>query len=118
MAHARIGRVRMKSGGAEVRVLHNSRKDGGGQENWCGEVVKSARIVADFSEPGSELIGFVVLGLYSDGNHSLGFRFDPKRSPIPGVLMPSYVGELIRRDMITRKVACDVVNRSNGWKED
>lgn len=101
MAAARIGKVRMKEGGTEVRVLQSQRTDPG-DENYLGEVVKSARKIAEFSEPGSELCGFVVLGLYTDGAHSLGYRYDEVRCAIPAALLPSLVAELIRRDIVTK----------------
>jgi len=111
LSAARIGRIRMKTGGAEVRVLRNERKDADGRENWCGEVVRSAKAVASFSEPGAELCGFVVIGLYTDGMHSMGYRLDEKRSVVPGPLLPSYVAELIRQDIVTRRKFDDMFER-------
>lgn len=117
MGLARIGKIKLKAGGAEVRVLHRDSPNLNG-ENWQGEVVKSARAVAGFDEPGSELVGFVVLGLYSDGRTSIGWRYDGNRSPIPRAMLPAYVAEVIRRDIITQTEACDVVNRANGFVPD
>ncbi len=65
--------------------------------------MRSARKVAEFSEPNAELCGYVVIGLYTDGMHSLGYRMDETRSHIPSVLLPEYVAELIRRDVVTKR---------------
>jgi hypothetical protein len=117
MPHARIGKVRMKSGGAEVRILAQDAP----RENYCGEIVRCAKIVADYSEPNSELVGYVVIGMFSDGMSSVGLRWDNKRSPVPRALAPSYFAELIRRDLVTdpeaEVVACRVVNRANGFDD-
>lgn len=117
MAQARIGKVRLKSGGAEVRVLRNPEADL--TANLRGLIINHARKIADMSEPGGELVGFITIGLFSDGKGSVGFRFDPDTSPIPKALMPSWVAEVLRRDLITsdeaEEVACTVVNRSNGF---
>ncbi len=119
MAHARIGRVRMKSGGAEVRVFHSPVGPDG--QNWRGKIVEHARKVAEFDEPGSLLVGFCVIGLFSNGTASVGFRYDPNSSPIPRLLLPAYIAELLRRDMVTtpeaEEVACHVVNRLSGWED-
>ncbi len=115
MTHARIGRIRMKNGGAEVRLIRNEKKDDGGKENWCGDIVRCARKCAEYSVPDSELVGFVVIGLYSDGCSSVGWRYDPKRSPIPRALLPTYVAEVIRRDLVTHPEAVETFNRINGF---
>lgn len=120
MGAARIGRVRMKNGGADVRVLHCHQVSG--RENYRGKLVDHARIIGDMDEPGSELVGFVLIGLFSDGKSTVGCRFDPTTSPIPRALLPAYVAEIIRRDLVTsaeaEEVACDVVNRANGFPDD
>ncbi len=117
MTHARVGKIKLKAGGAEVRVIHTPTPDADGAENWLGKIVDNARGVASYSEPGSELCGYMVMGLYSDGTCSTAFRYDAKRSPIPRALLPSYVAEIIRRDMITEVEACHAVNRANGWED-
>jgi len=99
MSGARIGRIRLKNGGAEVRLL-NRRLDPGHGENWRGEIVRAARKIGEHGEPGSDLVGFVVVGLFSDGAHSIGLRWDPDRVPIPRRLMPVYVEELVREHLI------------------
>lgn len=110
----------MKAGGAEVRVLTTPTPNLG-DENWRGKIIDAARRVAGFDEEGSALVGYVVIGLFSDGTSSLGYRWDKDRTPIPRTLMPTYIAEVIRRDLITAveadEVACHVVNRANGWED-
>lgn len=117
MAAARIGRIRLKSGGAEVRLIRQETPDPG-DENWRGKIIEAARAISGFDEPGSELVGYVVVGLFSDGACSTGWRYDAKRSPIPRALMPAYVAEIIRRDVVTHVEAVETVNRANGWETD
>lgn len=100
MSAARIGKVRLKKGGAELRILDRKSNDPGG-ENWRGKIMAHARSVASYEENGSELVGFLVIGFFSDGAHSLGWRWDANRSPIPRRLLPAYVADLIREDLIT-----------------
>jgi len=114
MGLARIGKVRMKSGGAEVRLIRQERTDAGGTENWRGDILRCAKKCVEYSEPGSELVGFVVLGLYSDGASSVGWRHDPARAVIPRALLPAYVEEIIRRDLVTHPEAVETFNRIEG----
>lgn len=114
MSAARIGKIRMKSGGAEVRVLHRADPNPRGA-NWRGEIIDHARRIGALGEPGSELVGFVVIGLFEDGKSSLGWRYDPDSTAIPRLLLPTYIAELIRRDIITapeaEQMAVDVFNQ-------
>jgi hypothetical protein len=80
-----------------------------GEENWRGEIVDHARQVASYSEPGSDLVGFMVIGLFSDGSHAAGFRWDGDKSPIPRRLMPAYVAEIVREDLVTNTTIADAL---------
>ena len=99
MSAARIGKIRLKKGGAEVRVLNRKTPHHG--ENWCGKIVDNARGIASYDREGSRLIGYFIVGLFSDGSHSSAWRYDPDLSPIPRRLLPAYVSEVIREDIIT-----------------
>lgn len=112
MAAARIRTIRLKSGGAELRILRQELPDNDGKENWCGRAMAAARKCTEFSTPESELCGFVVVGFYTDGATSLGYRMDPARSGVPGALVPSYVAELIRRDVVTKIKFDDMFERT------
>lgn len=113
MGHARISRVRLKSGGAEIRVLRRNLDD------RAAKIITHARKIAAMSAPGSALVGFVTIGLFEDGTTSVGCHYDPASSAIPRALLPAFVAEIIRRDLITsaeaEDVACTVVNRANGF---
>jgi hypothetical protein len=121
MSAVRIGKIRLKSGGAEIRVLNRAAPNPDGQ-NWRGELLRDARKIGEMGEPGSDLVGFVIVGVFSDGTSTIGARWDKARCPIPKALLPSWVAEVLRRDMITtceaERIACDVVNRANGFIEE
>lgn len=68
----------------------------GTSENWRGKMVEHAKSIASVE---GTLDGFIVLGLWSDGGRSLGFRL-PSR--IPRELLPSYFAEIIRTDAVTQ----------------
>ena len=112
---ARIGRVRMKNGGADIHVL--DRNDDNDGENWRGKIIEHARQIAEQGEPDSSLSGFLVIGFFSDGRTSTGFRYDKDRCPIPRALMPSWIAEIIRRDMITGAEAEYTFNQMYEWRE-
>jgi hypothetical protein len=118
---ARIGRIRMKNGGADVRVL-NRNPDGAASidpngEDWRGTVVRNARAVADMATSEAPLVGYLLIGFYGDGCTSVGFRYDVDRCPVPRALMPSWVAEIIRRDMITEPDTRDVFNDMFYWRD-
>lgn len=119
VARVRIGRVRMKAGGADLRVLHNCSPIPA--DNWRGKFMEHSRAISEMGSPGSELVGYLVIGVFSDDAVSTAFRWNNPRSAIPRSLMPAYVAEIVRRDMVTApeadEVACSVVNRANGFEE-
>jgi hypothetical protein len=110
---ARIGRVKMKEGGADLRIIDGPEH----QEGKEARILSAARHVADESEPGSTLEGFVIVAFYSDKCRNVIYELDGDHG-LPRELIPAYVTELIRRKIITQAEACDVVNRANGWDEE
>lgn len=67
---------------------------------------RSGRILAEMSHEGSELIGHVSIGVYSDGSYSCGFKM-PDDQPFMGpTLFCAFVKEVIEREM-TGKLAAD-----------
>lgn len=116
MSQARIGRIRMKAGGAEVRVFKQETPNPAG-ENYAGLIVKHAREVAGYHGAEAQLVGYFVIGLFSNGRASTAWRLDPDKSPVPRKLFPAYVTELMRESMITQPAAnneaVDVFN--NQW---
>lgn len=114
---ARIGRVCMKNGGADVHVLR-SRPGPDGGEDWRGSLVGNARAIAEMGTPDNPLAGYVVLGLFSNGGTSLGYRYDYEaKGAVPRMLLPAWVAELIRRDLIANKEAHDVFSEMFEWVE-
>jgi hypothetical protein len=114
---ARIGRVRMKNGGADVRVLE-SKPGLDGAEDWRGAIVRNARAIAEMATDDAPLSGYVVVGLYGDGCTSVAFRYDLESGGIiPRALLPAYVAEVIRRDLISAEESRDVFNDMFQWVE-
>lgn len=109
MSVARIGKIVLKASGTEVRVLHRQNPNRG--ENWQGAIIEHARMIAEHDAPAKRMVGFLVLGLFSDGTISKGWRYDHS-SPgvVPRAMLPAYVAELVRRDLITGPEAEDAAN--------
>lgn len=106
----RIGRIRMKNGGAEVRVLHTPILDGGDEpENWRGKMIENAKEIASYE---GDLNGYVVIGLWADGCRSLAYRMSPH---IPSELFPSYIAEMLRTDAVTDNAAAKEFDRRFEW---
>lgn len=88
---ARIGRIRLKSGGAEIRLF--DRPDLG----LGRRLVAGAQFISD--SYGAELSGYLVIGWGPDGQYRLGWSLD-KRSWVGPSAFPSYVGDIVRREVI------------------
>lgn len=114
-ARTRIGRVRMKNGGADVRVLHQ--QPANGEEDWRGSILKNARAVSEQATDDAPLVGYVLVGIYADGCTSVGYRYDSKTCPIPRTLLPAWLAETVRRDLLINEEARDVFNEMFEWKE-
>ncbi len=94
VARTRIGRVKFKAGGAEVRILDRVENEDG--ENYKGLIVKHARQIA---ENEGEMVGFVVIGIFADGGYSEGCRLH-KDAQIGRTMLPAYIAEIVRRSAI------------------
>ena len=101
MAQARIGKIKLKTGGAEVRVLDRQLRNDG--ENWRGLTIRHARMIAEH-QPDEEMVGFVVVAMFSDGGYSSSSRMDADAT-IGRTLLPSYVAEVVRRDVLMEPIA-------------
>lgn len=113
---ARIGRIRMKSGGADVRVLHRAETNFDG-DDWRGRIVAHAKSVAGQATDEAPLVGFLIVGMFQDGGCSTGFRWDNVRCPVPRALVPAWVAEVARRDIITEPEAQNVFNDMFEWQD-
>lgn len=109
---ARIRSVRPKHSNVHLMMLPTPVNNEG--ENIAGCMLRGAKQVAEYDEPGSRLDGYIVIGLFEDGTRSLGFRI-PSR--LPRDLLPSYVAEMLRRDGITAHEAAEEFDRRFEWRD-
>lgn len=106
----RIGKVRMKESGFEFRVINGVADP---------ESAFGARLMDNARTIGSDtaLAGYLVVGLTEDGGYRCGFRWDDEKSPIPRTLMPAYVAEIVRRELITDVEAEQIFDSKFEWVE-
>ncbi len=104
-------RVRMK-GGADVRVLRPAQESE--PQGLHAVIVRNARMIFNHSRDGSDLDGFVLIGLYSDGTSSMGYRA-PER--LPRALLVAYLDEILRRDIIVENEARCIFDDKFEWRE-
>ncbi len=109
---ARIRSVRPKHSNVHLMMLPTPVNEDG--ENIAGAMLRGAKMVAGYDEPGSRLDGYILIGLFEDGKRSVGFRI-PSR--LPRDLMPAYVAEMLRRDAITAHEAAEEFDRRFEWQE-
>lgn len=111
----RIRRVRMKDG-ADIHVLHNPMPNDldGNPENWRGKLRSHAAVISDQGTEIGPLDGYIVIGLFADGGSSVAFRL-PER--LPACLVPGYVSEIMRRDVIVDREAERVFDDKFEWRD-
>ena len=98
MTGCRIGRFRLKSGGAWVSVLPQSNASETAQR-----LIRNARAISEYEG----LSGYFVIGLFKDGTYSISFQID-EDGVIPPTLAPSYVADIVRRATATRAEIIDM----------
>lgn len=106
----RIGKVRMKDTGFEFRVIQgvvDPETDNGAR------LLRAARSIGC----DHDLVGYLVIGLTRGGGYRCGYRWHDEESPIPRTLMPSYLAEVVRRELVTECVAEDVFDQKFEWVE-
>lgn len=113
---ARIGRIRMKNGGADVRVLNREPINPEG-EDWRGKIITNAKTIAEQGTDKAPLVGYLVIGMFEDGTYSTGYRYDWERCPVPRVLIPAWIAEIIRTDMIVEVETHKVFNEMFEWQD-
>jgi hypothetical protein len=106
----------MKNGGADVHVLDRKPINYEG-EDWRGHLAANARVIAEQTEDGDPLVGYVILGLHESGAYQLGWRYDWERARVPRMLFPAWIAELIRGDLIVDDKAADKFNDMFEWQE-
>jgi hypothetical protein len=106
----RIGKVRMKATGFEFRVIEGPAEP----ENDMGAaIMRHAREIGQWPK----LAGTIVIGVFEDGKTSVGFRWDDERSPVPRSLMPAWIAEFVRRELVTVPEAAEVFHDNFQWVE-
>lgn len=102
-AHCRIGRVKLKAGGAEVRIFANPEP----RSEKASSLVRNARgIAGNFDE---DVSGYVLFAWDSQGRYSFAYRFT-EGGPIPFTLLPAYVADVVRREIVTAEQVRNVVD--------
>lgn len=112
----RLRTIRYRDGRAPLTVLHTPMNDGPPErrENWRGKLLDHAKAIGAMSSPDSQLTGYVIVGLFSDGSSSAGFRLPEWLGP---TLAPSYIAEILRRDGLMHKEASAVFDEMFQWVE-
>lgn len=108
MNGGRIGKVRLKANGFEFRVIDGPPDPG---NDMGAHLLRCSRSIA--AEDG--LCGVMILAVTEDGGYHSAFRWDDGKSPIPRTLMPSYVAEIVRRELITDIEAERVFHENFEW---
>jgi hypothetical protein len=108
---ARIGRVRMKSGGADVRVIEGFRVPDD-DESPAATLHRTAR---ELTAEG-QVAAFVIAAFMTDGRVSFNWRYTDD-CPMARTLMPPYIAELTRRYVLTREEASQRFNEMFEWVE-
>lgn len=99
MAQARIGKVTYKPGIVPFPIYYPETNPQG--DCLKGQIVKAAKEIADYEEG---MVGYVVVGLFEDGTHSMGYYLDPDCN-IGQTMMPSLIADIVRRYVLTEPIA-------------
>lgn len=107
MSGCRIGRVKFHRGG-EIVPLNTTKYEG-----VQADLLSISRQIADMMP---DMAGCFVVGWNKEGHYSVGWRSG--ESSIPPRMMPSWLAEIARDEMIVQDTACDVFNRAFQGEED
>jgi len=106
----RIGKVRMKATGFEFRVIDGPTEPA---NDMGATMMRHAREISQWQG----LVGSIVIGVFDDGKTSVAFRWDDAGSPVPRALVPSWLAEIARRELITGIEAENVFDDKFRWVE-
>ena len=98
MTGCRIGKVKLKAGGATLHKLEAP----AGDEIQHQMRISAARIAGTFDE--GEMRGYVAIGWNAEGGYKVGWRMDVADSSIGFTLMPSWIADIMRRELIQTRV--------------
>ena len=74
-------------------------------------------MIAGYATDEAPLAGYIVLGMYADGRTAMGYRYDSDvPNIVPRALLPAWVAEVLRRDIIAESEARDVFNEMFEWR--
>lgn len=108
---ARVRRVRMKAGGADVRVFPSPAS----VNDISDALLKSARHIVSEQDETSTLEGYAVIALYADGQKNICYDLSGDHG-VPLELLPAYMSELMRRVTVAR-TAADTFSDMFEWPE-
>jgi hypothetical protein len=107
---ARIGRVRMKGGGADVRVIEGFAIPRG--ESASASLAREARECLQ----AGDIAAFVFLAISPEGRCHFAYRYE-SGCPLSRNLLPSYIEELTRTMIVTRAEASKVFDDMFEWRD-
>jgi hypothetical protein len=109
---ARIGRIRMKNGGADVRVIEGCALPRDEDE---GVAATLHRTTLELTQE-ADLAAFVIVGWTAQGSVSFNWRYTDQ-CPMARTLIPPYVAELTRRYVVSREEASERFHEMFEWVE-
>ena len=109
MSMARVGRIRMKAGGADVRILPTVERS-----EMAQALIAQAANAAKDPRP---IVAYALVAMYDDAAFSSHARTHFGDMPFNRYAFIGMVTEAVRDDLITYETARGVVNKANGWEE-
>ncbi len=73
-------------------------------------LLRHAATIAGFYPPHEPMAGYVVVGWGQDGSFTRGLRFHGQ-SPVKYTMLPSFIADIVRRDMVRDVIDEAVFNR-------
>jgi hypothetical protein len=109
---ARIGRVRMKNGGADVRVIEGFSPPKAEAESVAGAMLRASRDMAEEGPIGA----FLTVAFTESGGVLFNWKYTAECG-LSRTLMVPYIAELARRYLLTREEASECFNDMFKWVE-
>ena len=109
MSAARIGRIRMKAGGADVHVLPTVERG----EMEASLMAQTSHALAD----GRIVVAYALVAMYDDASFYSAARTQFGDMPFNRYAFVGTVTEAVRDDLINYETARGIINKSNGYEE-
>jgi hypothetical protein len=100
----------MKDTGFEFRVISGPPEPG---NDMGATMMRHARTISQWQG----MVGSIVIGVFDDGKTSVAFRWDDESCPVPRSMVPSWLAEIARRELITGIEAETVFDNKFEWVE-